>query len=101
MTFLEAMQNNFVTWMNGLTAADNVLIAAIGLGLIIFSVVALLAQNYFKASTPHPRNAVPQKKTRVGLPGVLHSRDFESPVKAGAFSMKTKSDPFLSRLERL
>jgi hypothetical protein len=98
MTYLKTIQDSFVAWMNGLSAADSALIAALGIGLMIFAVAALLVQKHFEKKSIKPKVT---QRPHASLPGIRHSVAHAVPMKTGMFARKTKVDPFLSRLDRL
>lgn len=101
MAFLENAQLSFKIWSNGLDAADSAALGAIGFGLIIFSVVALLLQRHFEKRTLQNRESASRPGPCRPVLGLRHSRGSCSESKSGGFLTGQKKDPFLSRLERL
>jgi hypothetical protein len=100
MALLENAQLSFETWSNGLDAADTAALGAIGFGLMIFALVALLTQRHVeKKRSTKPDGTISRPYRPV--PGLRHSRAPYSGYKSGRFLIGQKKDPFLSRLERL
>ncbi len=79
-------------WMAGLDAADQVTMMAIGFGLMIFAVAALMIQRHREGKAQHPtRSALVEESARYVIPGERHI------APAG----KQKGDAFLRRLDHM
>lgn len=100
MALFENAQLSFDAWMNSLDAAESAALGAVGFGLMIFAVAALLIQRHIEQRKQKIRRSIPSRPMRPVL-GLRHSHVETVEVKTGWFSMKSKKDPFLSRLERL
>ena len=98
MEYLEVAQKGFVVWMNGLSIEDSILIAAIGIGLMVFAIFALLVQKYFDGRSATSTISVAQPKV---APRAQHQGTNAMPSKKKSFMGRSKSDPFLTRLDRL
>lgn len=101
MALLENAQMSLETWMSGLSAADSALLGIVGFSLMIFAVAALLIQRYLEQREDQKRRDTLRPRSHRPVPGVRHNRMECAVEKSGVFSMKTKKDPFLLRLERL
>lgn len=101
MALLENAQMSFEAWMNSLSAADSAGLGIIGFGLMIFAVAALLIQRYLEQRDVQRRRDTLRPRSHRPVPGVRHSRMDYTAEKSSVFSMKSKKDPFLARLERL
>ncbi len=79
-------------WMAGLDAADQVTMMAIGFGLMIFAVAALMIQRHREAKAQRPtRSTLIEERTSYVIPGERHI------APAG----KKKGDAFLRRLDHM
>ena len=101
MALLENLQLSFETWSSGLDAADSAALGAIGFGLMIFAVAALLIQRHLEKRHLQTCNMMTRSRPCRPVLGLRHSRADCTELKSGRFSMRSKKDPFLSRLERL
>ena len=75
--------DTFNTWLMSLGFEVHMSMLAVGLALIIFSVVALLVQRIFGAAKPVDHAARPQKSRPSRIAAVR------------------RADPFLSRLDKM
>jgi hypothetical protein len=100
MALFENAQLSFDAWMNSLDAADSAALGAVGFGLMIFAVAALLIQRHLEQRKQKIRRSIPNRPMRP-VPGLRYSRAETVEIKTSWFLMKSKKDPFLSRLERL
>ncbi|WP_159075341.1 hypothetical protein [Celeribacter baekdonensis] len=79
-------------WMAGMDAADQVTMMAIGFGLMIFAVAALMIQRHRETKAQHPtRSTLVEERASYVIPGERHI------APAG----KKKGDAFLRRLDHM
>jgi hypothetical protein len=97
---LENAQLSFEAWMNGLSTGDSIVLGAIGVGLMVFALIALLMQRYFERRGRKLDTHMP-KPSNAPVLGVRHSHDQIPDDTTGRASKKNKQDKFLSRLDRL
>lgn len=101
MALWENAQLSFEAWMNGLSTGDSIVLGAIGVGLMVFALVALLTQRYFERRGPKMLDTHMPEPSSAPVLGVRHSHDQIHDDTTGRASKKNKQDKFLSRLDRL
>lgn len=89
MDFLNTLRAMFDQWVAGLEPSDQVTLMAIGLGLMIFAVAALILQRHWENRRNVTRQAPELQEAHVALPGERH------------VVARQKGDAFLRRLEEM
>lgn len=88
MTFIANVPGMISQWVNGMDLTDHMLMLAIGLSLIILSVVVLLAHRHLEKRRNAPRRSVPFRP--INVPGQRH-----------VATRYRKKDAFNARLDSL